>query len=148
VSGVISAEDRWAIHDLMMQYVLGTDTGDVASYVDSFATDAVLISSDDARLEGHAAIRAHIEKEMSKPRQRGRQHYFQPVKVARAGDMVLVLSYWMVAHRGADAGPLDVRSMGSTDDVCVKVDGEWKIKERRIRRWSGDSAPWLFGAGV
>jgi uncharacterized protein (TIGR02246 family) len=146
VSGAIGAEDRWAIQDLMMQYVLGTDTGDVASYVDSFAPDAVLISSDDERVEGRAAIRAHIERELGKPNMRGRQHYFQPVKVARQGDTILVLSYWLVSRRAADAGPLDVRSMGCTDDVCAKVDGEWKIRERRIRRWSGESAPWLFGA--
>ena len=143
MSAKIDANDRWEIQDAINRYTLATDTGDIDGFVDAFAPDGVLISSDDERIEGRAAIRAHIAHELAAPNMRGRQHYFSSVKWTREGDAVRVFSYWMVAHRaGASAKP-DVRSMGSTDDVCRKVGGEWKIAQRTIRRWHADAAPWF-----
>ena len=41
----ISADDRFAIQDLLMAYVYATDTGDAQGYADTFAPDGVLYTS-------------------------------------------------------------------------------------------------------
>ncbi len=140
----IDATDRWAIQDLMMQYVLANDTGDADGYVNVFAPDGVLVSSDGERCEGHAAIRAHGEAAMREPNKRGRQHHFQTVRIERAGDDLKVFSYWLVAYRETEGSPVRLRSMGATDDVMRRIGGEWKIAHRTISRWHGEVAPWHF----
>ena len=144
MTGKIAADDRWEIQDAINQYTLATDTGDIDLFVNAFAPDAVLVSSDDARIEGHAAIRKHIEHELSAPNMRGRQHHFSSVKWTREGDDVRVFSYWIVAFRDGKTNALSVRSMGSTDDLCSKTQEGWKIQQRTIRRWNSEIAPWFL----
>jgi hypothetical protein len=37
-----------------------------------------------------------------------------------------------------------VRSTGTTSDLCVKVDGRFRFKERIIGRWNDETAPWKY----
>ncbi len=140
----VSAEDRFGVHDLFMDYVWAADTGDLEAYVATFARDALLIDSDGRRHDGEAAIRAYAHAFLSQPGGRGRIHFFQQMRVTAEGEGLRVFSFWTVAQATAAPRETRLRSLGTCDDLCIKVEGLWRFAERRIGRWNDATAPWLF----
>jgi uncharacterized protein (TIGR02246 family) len=141
MSGV-SAEDRFAIQDLLMAYVHATDTGDARGYANSFAPDGVLFTSKGETIKGRAALEAYSRKMSPEAESRGRQHYFQTIRVAREGAGFRVYSFWHVVEMKADPRVARVRSMGTCDDLCVMTPEGLRFAERRIAPWNDKEAPW------
>ncbi len=139
----VNPEDRFAIHDLLMSYVYATDTGDAKGYADTFAPDGVLYTSKGETINGYAAIRDYAQKNSTAPGNRGRQHYFQTIRVSREGDRFRVFSFWHVVDMKAEPRVARVRSMGTCDDLCVITDQGLRFAERRIGPWNDQTAPWV-----
>jgi hypothetical protein len=55
-----------------------------------------------------------------------------------AGGGVKVTSYWLGATWAADDSRY-VNTLGRYIDTCVKVDGEWRIKEKIIDPWTNET---------
>ena len=66
------------------------------------------------------------------------QHLF--VEPAEGGGY-RVISYWVSMQWDAEGDRKFIRAMGSYRDTCVKVDGQWRIKEKIIDPWNSTSAP-------
>ena len=73
---------------------------------------------------------------------RGRQHYFQTIRVSREGAGFRVYSFWHVVDMKADPRVARVRSMGTCDDLCVMTPEGLRFAERRIAPWNDKEAPW------
>ncbi|HWG06286.1 MAG TPA: nuclear transport factor 2 family protein [Beijerinckiaceae bacterium] len=141
----VPVEDRLAIHDLLMKYVWATDTGDIAAFVETFLPDGVLGRTTGLRYEGHEGIGRFVEGQIARAGSRGRMHFFQTMSIEPERDGYRVFSYWQVVQVIAAAGGR-VRSTGTTSDLCLKVDGRWRFKERIIGRWNDETAPWKYAA--
>ena len=144
----VSAEDRFGVHDLFMAYVWAADTGDLDGYVGTFADDAMLTDSDGRIHKGAEAIRAYAHAFLSQPGGRGRIHFFQQMSVKPEGAGLRVFSFWTVVQATAAPRETRVRSLGTCDDLCVKINGEWRFAERKIGRWNDATAPWLFNSST
>jgi len=144
----VSAEDRFGVHDLFMAYVWAADTGDLDGYVGTFAGDAMLTDSDGRIHKGAEAIRAYAHAFLSQPGGRGRIHFFQQMSVKPEGAGLRVFSFWTVVQATSAPRETRVRSLGTCDDLCVKINGEWRFAERKIGRWNDATAPWLFNAST
>jgi uncharacterized protein (TIGR02246 family) len=140
----VSADDRFAIHDLFMEYVWAADTGDLEGYVATFMAAALLVDSDGRSHRGAAAIRAYAHAFLSQPNGRGRIHFFQQMTVKPEGAGLRVFSFWTVAQATASPREIRLRSLGTCDDLCLRVEGRWRFAERRIGRWNDETAPWLL----
>lgn len=141
----VPVEDRLAINDLLMKYVWASDTGDVAAFVETFLPDGLLGRTSGERYEGHAGIGRFAEESISPPGTRGRMHFFQTISVAPEGAGYRVFSFWQVVQVQAGAGGR-VRSTGTTSDLCLRIDGKWRFKERIIERWNDETAIWKYAA--
>jgi hypothetical protein len=54
-----------------------------------------------------------------------------------------VRSYWKVVQGLASTNTRTLNAMGFYDDFCVKFDGRWLIKEKRIYRCNDETPlPW------
>jgi uncharacterized protein (TIGR02246 family) len=144
VSAAISADDRFAINDLMMAYAKASDTGHVQGFVDVFAPDAVLYGSNGELYAGHDGIRRFAIEQCSPADARGRMHFFQQMTITREGERCRVFSFWMVVQSTVKDNVKRLRSTGSCDDLVEKASGRWLFRERRIARWNDETAPWLY----
>ena len=140
----VSADDRFGVQDLFMAYVWAADTGDLEAYVATFLTDALLVDSDGRSHRGAAAIRDYAHAFLSQPNGRGRIHFFQQMTVKPEGAGLRVFSFWTVVQATANPRETRMRSLGTCDDLCLKVEGAWRFGERRIGRWNDETAPWVF----
>ena len=140
----ISAEDRFGVHDLLMEYVWAADTGDLEGYVATFTKSALLVDSDGRSHRGEEAIRNYAHAFLSQPGGRGRIHFFQQMSVKPEEAGLRVFSFWTVVQATAVPRETRVRSLGTCDDLCVKIEGRWRFAERRIGRWNDATAPWAF----
>ncbi|HWG03755.1 MAG TPA: nuclear transport factor 2 family protein [Beijerinckiaceae bacterium] len=139
----IRVEDRLSINDLLMKYVWASDTGDVDAFIDTFLPDGMIGRTSGERYERRAGIRRFAEESISPPGNRGRMHFFQTISVEPEARGYRVFSFWQVVQVTARAGG-KVRSTGTTSDLCVKVDGRFRFKERIIGRWNDETAPWKY----
>jgi ketosteroid isomerase-like protein len=139
-----SVEDAVAIHDLYARYSWALDTGDTDAYVQLYAPDAVVHETRPEGVRqaiGHDAIREFVMRFHGNPDFPGRQH--------RTSQLVIVpdeedrADHWQVrayvlTTETKDGGPPTLFWCGCSFDVVVKTDGEWVIKHREIKPWSGD----------
>ena len=140
----ISLEDRFAIYDLLGAYVWALDTGDVEGVVNVFTKDAVSRDTRGNEFEGEEGIRAFATKFISMPAFRGRQHYVEHLKIEEAeGGGYKVTSYWTVLQWIYEHDVKKIVANGWSEDICVKVDGEWLIKARLLDYWSDQHGPWI-----
>lgn len=144
MSKQVSAEERFAIQDLLMAYVYATDTGDSVGYANTFSIDGVLITSKGEHITGRDSIRAYSRKSSPEDSSRGRQHYFQTIRVSREGSFLRAYSFWHVVDMKTDPRVARVRSMGTCDDLCVMTDEGLRFAERRISPWNDRDAPWTL----
>src|SRR5580692_7334893 len=116
----ISADDRFRIQDVLRSYVWANDSGSVERVVAAFTPDGIV-----------------------QPGRRGRQHWVQHIIFERTADGVTVRSYWKVVQGLASRNARTLNAMGFYDDFCVKFDGRWLIKEKRIYRCDDETPlPW------
>jgi hypothetical protein len=139
----VSPEDRHAIYDTLARYVWGMDTGDIEGVVATFTPDGVVKDVTGKRWDAAAGgVRGFASHFLTRPNRRGGQHHVQHLFIEpAAGGGYRVTSYWVSIQWDAEDDRKFIRAMGSYLDTCVKVDGQWRIKEKRIDPWNSASAP-------
>jgi ketosteroid isomerase-like protein len=130
----LSAEDRLAIIDLIADYALRVDGGDVEGYVANFTPDAV-IDYTNGRCEGHDEIRRWVGRLVeigqvgSDPAKL--RHVLGMPQVSGDGDRAHARTYVMIPGKSED-GSLGVPLVGTYTDDVVKLDGRWRFARREI----------------
>jgi uncharacterized protein (TIGR02246 family) len=129
----LTADDRFAILDLMARYAWAIDTGDVEAYVACFSPDAVL-SMRGVPNRGHDAIRTYVTGVENRPDFPGRQHHHDEVRIEGDGERCSVKSYSTISQRFED-GETKIVFAGIYRDVVVKLDERWLFAERHWDVW-------------
>ena len=137
----ISAEDRIAINDLLMEYAWANDSADVELLVSLFTADAVLMLSDGHRYENSDGIRRFATEHGSQPGRAGRQHLVQQVLFKPRAEGCAVRSYWMVIQALVATNSKFIRAVGYYDDIVVKAGGRWLLKSRTMGGWNDQTKP-------
>jgi len=135
----LTADDRFAIQDLIARYAWALDTGDIEALVACFTPDCLLVEEvfeDPDRWEGHAGVRALATHYANSPGFPGRQHHVTQSLIEGDGERVQVKSFAFVTECRGEP-PYTLRFTGYYDDVFVKMAGAWLISRRTIRLWDG-----------
>ena len=134
----LSPEDRESVVDLYARHTWAFDTGDIDTFVATFAPDAVLDLA--KRHEGQAAIRAFAELAMQRdpwlPRS---QHIVSQMVIEGEGERATVRAYVTRTHRlpGRNRNNCMLVWSGYTTDAVVKQHGAWVFQEKVTRAWEG-----------
>lgn len=140
-----SALDRTEIYDLYARYSWALDTGDTEGYLSFFTDDAEAseeTSSGEIEIrKGREEIRKLILKFHERADFPGHQlqmsqFVFEPDPQGRPQHWVVRAYAWATINRPPN--PPHLHWCGHIRDVIAKVDGEWKIRSKAIRGWSGD----------
>jgi hypothetical protein len=139
----ISLEDRQDIYETLARYVWGMDTGDIEAVVATFTSDGVVKDVTGKRWDAAAGgARGFATHFLTRPNRRGGQHHVQHLFVEPAhGGGYCIISYWVSMQWDAEDDRKLIRAMGSYRDTCVKVNGQWRIKEKIIEPWNSATAP-------
>ena len=139
----ISLDDRHEIYDTLARYVWSMDTGDIAGVVATFTADGVVKDVTGTRWDVAAGgVKGFATHFLTRPNRRGGQHHVQHLFVEQAaGGGYRVTSYWVSIQWDAEGDRKFIRAMGSYVDTCVKVDSQWRIKEKIIDPWNSITAP-------
>ena len=132
----LTAEDRLEIIDLIANYALCIDSGDLEGFLDNFLPDATL-ESGSGTAEGHAGIREwflararRLGEDLTRPRHFVRHFVGIP---ALAGDGARCTAETYVLIVGYDSEQrVDVPLVGRYEDTIAKVDGRWRFRRRVI----------------
>jgi len=129
----------FASQDVLRSYVWANDSGSVERVVAAFTPDGIVQPA-----TGRAYSRAALgERDLrparaARPSALGAAHHFRAHR-----DGVTVRSYWKVVQGLASRNTRTLNAMGFYDDFCVKFDGRWLIKEKRIYRCDDETPlPW------
>ena len=139
----ISLEDRQEIYAVLARYVWSMDTGDIAGVVATFTPDGAVKDVTGKRWDAaQGGARGFATHFLTRPNRRGGQHHVQHLFVEKAaGKGYRVTSYWVSITWDTAGDHKAIRAMGSYVDTCVKVDGQWLIKEKIIDPWNSETAP-------
>jgi hypothetical protein len=139
----ISLEDRHEIYDTLGRYAWSMDTGDIEGVVAMFTSDGVVRDVTGKRWDAATGgVRGFASHFLTRPNRRGGQHHVQQLFVEDAdGGGYRLTSYWVSIQWDAEGDRKFIRAMGSYVDTCVKVDGQWLIKEKSIDPWNSATAP-------
>jgi ketosteroid isomerase-like protein len=135
VAAPMSAEDRLGVMDLIADYALRIDAGDIEGWVDNFTTDAVLEPAGGVR-SGHEEIRAWVTELMGRGRVGASPPqllHFVGLPHIRSGDgeRCEVETYCVILDHDPEQR-IRVPLVGRYEDTCVKVDGRWRFARRII----------------
>lgn len=140
--------DRMMIEETMNRYLYALDTVDPEGYANTFTEDGVLIvretdAADDYTERGREEIRAYgvkLRETWGMPPYGGGGPRFGPLRHVYYNFLITgidaerarVETYWTTRARNPAGGPAVIASMGRSEDLFVKQDGRWLIKERVI----------------
>jgi len=133
----LSADDKFAIYDVLARYSRVLDTADYEGYAALFAPDGVVeIAGEEYR--GREAIAAYIKRLTGVETWAGFRHHNTQIMFEEGdGNRCKVSCYSMIMFRNRD-GSVDSRLQGFYRDVFVKQDGLWYFAERRWEEWDPD----------
>ena len=138
-------EENDAIREVMARYCFALDDGRFADMAALFTEDGVMEGMDGRRFEGRAAIAAFCQEFIGGRQFRGTQHFNDHLRIDGDGGHCAVRSYWMSVRWDPDSDQRYIKSTGHYHSRCVKRDDTWFFRERVIRFWGGDKAPWAGG---
>ena len=124
-------DDRAAIADQMYRYARATDWLETDRHREVFADDCVFASPHSGDMVGVDAVvdwmnRALVPFEAT-------QHLIGNIAIDFTGpDAATAVSYVRAWHRHRDLARPDLVLWGEYHDRWVRVDGRWRIKERRV----------------
>jgi uncharacterized protein (TIGR02246 family) len=134
----ISADDRFAIYDVLGRYSRALDTADAEGYAALFMPDATLqIAAEE--FHGRDAIREYIKRLTGVPNWAGYRHHNTQVLFEEGdGQRCRVSCYSMIMWRHR-SGEVESRQQGIYRDIFVKGDDDlWYFAERRWEEWDPD----------
>lgn len=137
----LSADDRFALQDLIAAYGWALDTGDVEALVACFTEDARMVEEvfeDPDLWEGHEGIRGLARHYFAAPGFPGRQHHVTQTQYEPQADGSVRMRSFAFVTECEGEPPYLLRFTGWYDDHAVKgADGRWRFKARTIRLWDG-----------
>lgn len=139
MSRKISAEDRFAITDVLGRYLLAVDTGKVPEILAQFAPDAVVRYEGGERYQGTAALAEFARKAVGGTQERGRMHFNQPLFVEPVGDDIVMYSYLMVPQRSPQDESMTIVALRCIKDRFRRAEQGWLIAERVIFKQNGNA---------
>jgi SnoaL-like domain len=132
----IPGADQAEILSLMARYNWAFDTGDPASWSETFTEDGYFEALAGV-FRGREEL-ARYCREATSGRggghfsSLGRQHWTGNVDITGDGDVAHGRCYRMMVRRGAD-GSGSVDRMGWYEDDFRRIDGQWLFSRRRVR---------------
>ena len=135
----LTADDRFAIQDLLARYAWALDTGDIEALVACFTPDARMVEEvfeDPDIWVGHEDIRRLSQHYASAPNFPGRQHHLSQLLLDGDSERCAAKSFVIVTECHGEP-PYLIRFTGYWSDVLVSTDAGWRIAERTVRLWDG-----------
>lgn len=126
--GQLTADDRFAIHELLAQYSRVIDTGRWEEFHTLFTPDGRLEFGPMGTFEGVEGLQRFAG--MIRSVGNFMRHYVTNVTLSGDGERARGACY-LLALTGPDAGKL-TPSTGFYEDELVKRDGRWLLRARRI----------------
>lgn len=129
-----SIEDKLAIQELISRYSHAIDSRDYDAWIDCFAEDGAFEGSRVGRFAGRAELKKFTEgfearRDTMYPNVR---HCVMNTLTDVHGDQARSTSYLEVVITSEEGAKFAF--CGRYADTFVKVDGEWRIKERKVLR--------------
>ncbi|EEF26936.1 conserved hypothetical protein [Ricinus communis] len=125
---VSASDEKEAIREVLYGYCYGTDGGDTELWVEGFTEDCVWDGGAFGMLKGKDAMREFHRA--SGEGSKALRHLTLNSVIDLDGDTAHVVSYVAVVAQGQ---PAAIYFLGHYDDQFVKVDGQWRIKSRKVR---------------
>jgi uncharacterized protein (TIGR02246 family) len=137
MAATLSADDKFAVYDVLGRYSRALDTADYEAYAALFAPEGIVeIAGEEYR--GREAIAAYIKRLTGVDTWAGFRHHNTQIIFEDGDDRRCKVScYSMIMFRNRD-GSVDSRLQGFYRDVFVKLDGLWYFAERRWEEWDPD----------
>ena len=133
----LTAQDRLDVMDLIARYAVCLDKGDVDGVVDVFTPDAVWDHINGPSI-GHEVIRKRIGFIMDNHKV-GKdpallRHFVGLPQISGDGESCVARTYVIIFdYESEEKTHIRVPLVGSYEDQCVKVDGQWRIARRKTR---------------
>lgn len=141
---VLSADERFALQDLISAYSWALDTGDVEALVKLFTHDAQMIEEvfeDPDIWTGHDGIRGLANHYANAKGFPGRQHHVTQLRLERIDVRRIKAQSFAFVTECHDEPPYTLRFTGWYDDIIVKDDSPngygWLFEKRVVRLWDG-----------
>ena len=130
--GVISAEDRFAIEDVLGRYLWAVDTGDLPGVLAVFEPDAVVRYAGGNRYQGEEGLKDFAVRAIGDASAAGRMHLNRSLFAEAIRDTVLLRSYVIVPQSSDGEEGVRITAIRYTEDRLRKNRGGWRIYERVI----------------
>jgi hypothetical protein len=137
-SDVREAIDRVAIATLLDRHQVYIDAKNAEGYASLYAPDG-RYESPFGKGEGTAAIRKMFEDSAASGFTKGKRHMSGPASIELRGDEATAVAYYWVAE--TEKFPPVIVATGAYTDKLKRIDGRWKIVERR----QAIDPNWLLG---
>ena len=138
--GVISAEDRFAIEDVLGRYLWAVDTGDLEAVLAVFTRDAIVRYAGGIHYQGGDGLRQFGLKAIGDLSAQGRMHLNQSLFAEATGETVLLRSYVVVPQCSDGSDGVRIATIRYTEDRFRKTPEGWRICERTIHPWPNEAA--------
>jgi 3-phenylpropionate/cinnamic acid dioxygenase small subunit len=124
-------DDRAAIADQMYRYARATDWLETDGHREVFVEDCVFASPHSGDVHGVDAVVAWMDRALAQFE--ATQHLIGNIAIEFDGaDSATAVSYVRAWHRSRDRARADMVLWGEYHDRWSRVDGRWRIAERRV----------------
>jgi len=137
MSVMMSAEDRFAIQDLLARYAWALDTGDHEAYASLFTDDGVFVERGEV-FRGRRVLAEHVRELVGHMAPANRHHNTQILFEEGDAMHCRLRCYSTHIYQPEAGAPGVVRLQGYYRDVCVKQAGVWYFAERAWDEWRAD----------
>ena len=122
-------EDKEEIRELLHRYCYGTDAGNVEEWVAGFTDDCVWDGGPFGVCKGRDEMRAFYANGVEQARTM--RHLTLNTVIDLEGDRARAVSYVVLLQAAATG--TNVMFTGFYDDSLVRLDGQWRITNRKLR---------------
>ena len=122
----IPADDRSAILELAARYIHAFDRADYRAWGECFSDDAIFEPAPGVRVVGREALRKYAESlDTTTPS----RHAPATIRIRGDGKSATMRSYFTLMPLD---DPANFNAIGRYEDRLAKINGEWKLSERRV----------------
>jgi hypothetical protein len=120
----LTLEDRLMLQELFAKFTFSMDSGDKEGFLDCFTKDGTMFTR-----TGHEAIGGYLDEFKHDSAFPGSQHLATNFYMEGNSERARVRCYITRMYKLPGAGNLQPLWLGWDDDICVKVDGQWKFEK-------------------
>lgn len=133
-----SADDRFALLELIARYAWAYDTEDAAALAATFTEDGVLEVWGKVMASGRAAFAPLIDQARMMKGEHGWQHLADHhIFRDYDGQRCTIYSYYTMPESDDSGGNVTVRAMGYYISHCQRTNEGWLFEKRSVARWNG-----------